>query len=304
MLIILGVTLEEGLINMNSKSLKVLEFNKIKDKLKDFAHTNSGKEMAENLEPYGNIFEVKEHIEETKEAFELLTLKGNPPFEGIYDVKDAVSRGEKGGSLMPGQLLKLANMLSCARRFKDYIKHKDEEVSYRVIEDICEGLRPLKKIEDEILMAIIGEDEISDKASSTLYNIRRSLKEKNASVKDKVGSLMRTNAKYLQENLYTIRGDRYVLPIKVEHKSSVPGLVHDQSSTGSTLFIEPMALVNLNNEIKELMLKEKAEIQRILAELSEKVYDNIIAIKNNWNIIIELDFIFAKAKLGSSMEGT
>ncbi len=289
---------------MNPKALRVLEFNKIKEKLKDYAHTSGAKEIIDSLEPYSNLYEIKEHIEETKEAFELLTKKGNPPFEGIYDVRDAIGRAEKGGTLMPGQLLKLANMLSCARRFKDYIKHKDEEVSYRVIEDICEGITPLKKIEDEIFIAIIGEEEISDKASSTLYNIRRSLKDKTASVKDKINSLMRSNAKYLQENLYTIRGDRYVLPVKSEHKGSVPGLVHDQSSTGSTLFIEPMALVNLNNEIKELMLKEKAEIERILAELSSKIYANITQVKYNWEIVLELDFIFAKARYGSSMNGT
>lgn len=289
---------------MNPKALKVLEFNKIKEKLKEYAHTSGAKDIIEALEPYKNLYDVKEHLEETKEAFELITKKGSPPFEGIYDVSDAVSRAGKGGTLMPGQLLKLANMLRCARRFKEYVDHKEEELSYRVIEDICVGINPLKKLEDEIFIAIIGEEEISDKASITLYNIRRALKDKNASVKDKINALMRSNSKFLQENLYTIRGDRYVLPVKSEHKGSVPGLVHDQSSTGSTLFIEPMALVNINNEIKELMLKEKAEIERVLAELSSKIYDSIISVRNNWNIVLELDFIFAKAKLGSHMNGT
>ncbi|GLC28701.1 endonuclease MutS2 [Clostridium omnivorum] len=286
---------------MNEKALRVLEFNKIKEKIKNYANTGAAKELIDRLEPYDNIFEVREHLEETKEAFMLLIKKGSPPFEGIYDVREAISRVEKGSSLMPGQLLRIAQMLRCARRFKDYVNRKEEEENFRVIEDICEGLIPLKKLEDDILLAIVSEDEISDKASTTLSNIRRSLKDKNASIKDKVNSLIRSNSKYLQDNLYTIRGDRYVIPVKAEHKGSVPGLVHDQSATGATLFIEPMSLVNLNNEIKELMLKEKAEVERILSELSSRVYDSIIAVKNNGNILWELDFIFSKAKYASEI---
>lgn len=284
---------------MNEKALRVLEYYKIKDIIKNYTQTSAAKDLLDSLKPYDNIYEVREHLEETREALELLMKKGSPPFEGLYDVREGISRAEKGSVLMPGQLLKIANMLRCSRRFKEYVSRRDEEESFRVIEDICEGLVPIKKLEDEILFAIVGEDEISDKASTTLYNIRRALKDKNASIKDKINSLIRANSKYLQDNLYTIRGDRYVLPVKSEHKGSVPGLVHDQSSTGSTLFIEPMSLVNVNNEIKELMLKEKAEVERILAELSGKVYDSIVAIKNNSNIIWELDFIFAKARFAS-----
>ena len=289
---------------MNEKALRVLEYYKIKDILKGYTQTIAAKDLIDELRPYNNIYEIREHLEETKEAFALLTKKGSPPFEGIYDVRDALSRVEKGAALMPGQLLRIAQMLRCARRFKDYISHKEGEESYRVIEDICIGIVPFKKLEDDIFIAIIGEDEISDKASTTLYNIRKSLKEKNSSVKDKVNGLIRSNAKFLQDALYTIRGDRYVLPVKAEHKGAVPGLVHDQSSSGSTLFIEPMSLVNLNNEIKELMLKEKAEVERILAELSAKVYGSITAVKNNANIVWELDFIFAKAKYASEINGS
>ena len=286
---------------MNEKSLRVLEYYKIKDQIKKYTETAAGKDIIEGLVPYSNLFEVREHLQETKEALELLSKKGSPPFQGIYDVRDGISRAEKASSLAPSQLLKIANMLRCARRFKDYISHKGEETTYRVIEDLCTSIIPLKKLEDEILIAIISDDEISDKASGTLYNIRRSLKDKSASVKDKVNSLMRSNAKYLQDNIYTMRGDRYVLPVKAECKGSVPGLVHDQSSSGATFFIEPLSLVSLNNEIKEIMLKEKAEVERILAELSGKVYDNIIVVKNNGNIVWELDFIFAKAKYASDL---
>lgn len=288
---------------MNEKALRVLEYNKIKEKIKEYAQTGAAKDLIDELRPYDNIFEVKEHIEETQEAFQLLIKKGAPPFEGIYDVRDAIGRAEKGASLMPGSLLKIAQMLRCARRFKEYIRHKPEEEGFRVIEDICEGIVPLKGIEDAIFLAIVSEEEIADRASSKLYNIRKSLKDKNSSIKDKVNALIRSNSKYLQENLYTIRGDRYVLPIRSEYKSAVPGLVHDQSSSGATLFIEPMSLVNLNNEIKELMLKEKAEVERILAELSDKVYGSVVAVKNNANIVYELDFIFAKAKYASSING-
>lgn len=289
---------------MNEKALKVLEYYKIIDIMKNYTQTAAAKDILDSLKPYNNLYEVREHLEETREALELFMKKGRPPFEGLYDIRDGISRAEKGSVLMPGQLLKIANMLRCARRFKEYVARREEEESFRVIEDICQGLIPIKKLEDEILFAIVSEDEISDKASTTLYNIRRALKDKNASIKDKINSLIRANSKYLQDNLYTIRGERYVLPVKSEHKGSVPGLVHDQSSTGSTLFIEPMSLVNVNNEIKELMLKEKAEVERILAELSGKVYDSIVAIKNNSNIIWELDFIFAKASFASEYNCT
>lgn len=284
---------------MNEKALRVLEFNKVKDILKRYTETTAAKDLFDELAPYKNLYEIREHLEETREALGLLTKKGSPPFEGIYDVREAIGRVEKGSTLMPGQLLRIAQMLRCARRFKDYVYRKEDEEAFRVIEDICEGLTPLRKLEDDILNAIIGEEEISDRASTTLYNIRRSLKDKNASVKDKVNALIRSNSKYLQDNLYTMRGERFVLPVKAEHKGAVPGIVHDQSATGATLFIEPMSLVNLNNEIRELILKEKAEIERILSELSGKVYDSITAVKNNASIIWELDFIFAKAKYAS-----
>ncbi|MCB2294142.1 endonuclease MutS2 [Clostridium algoriphilum] len=280
---------------MNTKSLKVLEYFKIKDRIKVYAKTTAGKDIIESLEPYTNIYEVREHLQETNEALLLLSRKGSAPFEGIYDVRGPINRASKGASLMPMQLLRIAQMLRCARLFKNYVGNIEGEKSFRVLTDICIGIVPIKKLEDEIFIAIIGDDEISDRASSLLFSLRKSLKEKSASVKEKVISLVRSNAKYLQESLYTVRGDRYVIPVKVEHKGSVPGLVHDQSSSGATLFIEPMSLVNLNNEIKEIMLKEKAEVERILAELSYKIYENINIVQNNADIVWELDFIFAKA---------
>ncbi|MFA9398091.1 MAG: endonuclease MutS2 [Clostridiaceae bacterium] len=292
---------------MNSKALRVLEYNKIKDKMKSYASTEATKDLIEDLKPYDNIYEVKEHIEETREANDLLYKKGSPPFEGLYDTRNAIYKCRKEATLFPGELIKIANMLRCSRRFTTYVKNDnsdgDESEGFRVLNDLCLGITNLKFIEDEIYSSILGENEISDRASAKLSSIRRSLKDKNASTKDKVNSLIRTYSKYLQDSLYTIRGDRYVIPVRAEFKGSVPGLIHDQSASGATLFIEPMSLVNLNNEIRELALKEKAEIERILAELSSKVYINIEEVFNNSNIVNELDFIFAKAKFGESIEG-
>ncbi|WP_411167986.1 endonuclease MutS2 [Clostridium sp. MB05] len=288
---------------MEERTLRVLEFNKIKEKLKEYAVTSGGKELIESLRPYDTVFEVKNKLKESNEALDLLITKGNPPFEGLFDVKDGVERAKKGGVLSAGQLLKICGMLKCSRRFKEYISRRDDEVPHIVLEDLAYILTPIKNLEDVIEMSIISEEEISDRASSTLNGIRRSLKDKNSSVRDKINGIVRSNAKYLQDALYTMRGDRYVLPVKAEYKGSVPGLVHDQSSTGATLFIEPMSLVNLNNEIKELKLKEKAEIERILMDLSNRVFENIETVESNYKILTELDFIFAKGKYGSSLNG-
>ena len=289
---------------MNDRVLRVLEFNKIKELVKGYAITKSAKEMVLDLKPYDSVYDVKEHLEETKEALGILMRKGNPPFEGLYDVKEAITRAEKGGVLSIKGLLRIGNMLAVTRKLSDFLARKEEEEEHRILEGMREGLIVLRGVESAISKAIVSEDEIADSASDKLYSIRRSLKEKNSSIRDKVNSIVRSNAQYLQDSLYTVRGDRYVIPVKAEYKSQVPGLVHDQSSTGATLFIEPTALVNLNNEIKELMLKERAEIERILAELSALVYKNIDVIKINFNIIVELDFIFAKAKYGSDLGGT
>lgn len=287
---------------MNEKGLKVLEFNKIKEELKRYIHTAAGKDLLEQLAPYDNIHEVREHLEETEEAVRLIMKKGNPPFEGLYDIREDLIRVEKGASLRADGLIKVAQMLKSSRNFLEYVSHKEEEDGYKVLEDICSGIVPLKRIEDKIFNAIISEEEVSDRASEKLYNLRKTLKEKNSSIKERVNSMVRQYSSYLQESLYTIRGDRYVIPVKSENKGQVPGIVHDQSASGSTLFIEPMGLVNLNNDIREIKLKEKAEVDRILAELSRDVYSNIKIVKNNANIVYELDFIFGKAKYANSID--
>lgn len=228
-------------------------------------------------------------------------IRGNPPLEGLFDIHEGVERARKGGTLTPEQLLKIGSTLRAARNMKEFFKREDFEKAYERLEDLAYILTPVKNLEDDIERSIVSEEEISDKASATLYNIRRSLKEKNSSVREKISSIVRSHSKYLQDDLYTMRGDRYVIPVKSEYKSAVPGIVHDQSSTGATFFIEPMSLVNLNNEIRELVLKEKAEIDRILAELSFKVKENSEQCLSNFKMLVEFDFIFAKARYGERL---
>ena len=281
---------------MNEKSLRILEFNKIKEKIKKYARTNAGKERVLALAPYDNVYEINNKLAETNEALEVILDKGNPPLEGLFDINEGIERARKGGTLTPGQLLKIGSTLRAARNMKEFFKREEFEKAYEKLEDLAYILTPVKTLEDDIERSIVSEEEISDKASATLYNIRRSLKEKNSSVREKISSIVRSHSKYLQDDLYTMRGDRYVIPVKSEYKSAVPGIVHDQSSTGATFFIEPMSLVNLNNEIRELVLKEKAEIDRILAELSLKVKENSDQCTSNFKMLVEFDFIFAKAR--------
>lgn len=289
---------------MNSKASRVLEFNKVLEELKKYSKTVGGRRLIENLKPYKTEYEALSVLNETKEALEIITSKGAPPFEGLYDVRESILRASKGGVLTPGELMHIGGMLRCARNFKDYVYRKEEEKAYEKIEDLVSILKPIPNLEKGIENAIIGEDEISDKASTTLYKIRRELKERNYSVRDKINYFVKKTSEYLQDSLYTMRGDRYVLPVRAEFKSKVPGIVHDQSSTGATVFIEPMEIVNLNNEIKELTLKEKAEINKILTNLSNEVGLNKGICNTNNKILGILDFIFARGAYASDIDGT
>lgn len=286
---------------MKERTLRVLEYNKIKEKIKKYTVTSAAKEVIDELKPYDTPFEVRERLKETEEALEILITKGSAPFEGLFDVREALQRAYKGGVLSPSQILKIGNMLRASRRFKNFMAREESEKAYPKLEDLVYILEPNKKLEDKIFNAIVSEEEVSDRASDALRSIRRSLKEKNSSVRDRINSIVRENSKYLQDAIYTMRGERYVLPVRSEFKGYVQGIVHDQSSTGATIFIEPISLVKLNNEIKELMLKEKAEIERILTELSEEISEFYEVCKSNFKILMELDFIFAKAKYASSI---
>lgn len=286
---------------MKSRTLRVLEYNKIKEKVKAYTLTSAAKELIDELSPYDNIHTVRERLKETDEALEILITRGAPPFEGLYDVREAIARAKKGGVLSPSQILRVGSMLRSSRRFKNFMSREESEKAYPKLEDLAYILEPNKRLEDAIENAIVSEEEVSDRASGALRVIRRSLKEKNSSVRDRINSIVRENSKYLQDAIYTMRGERYVLPVRAEFKGQVPGIVHDQSSTGATLFIEPMSLVKLNNEIKELMLKEKAEIERILTELSGEISLCSEICESNFKILMELDFIFAKGKYASKL---
>ncbi|MTI49506.1 MAG: endonuclease MutS2 [Firmicutes bacterium] len=293
---------------MNSKTLRVLEYDKIKRMLVEKAESQLGKQVAEKLMPSTEIKEVEYIQKETHEAVNIIIRRGRPPLGGIHDVLSEVKRAEIGSSLMPGNLLRIADTLRAARRLRSFIKQdkQDKDSKYEILQDVILSLNSYKDIEESIFNAIISEEEISDNASTTLKNIRRQIHSKNSAIRNKLNSIINssTNRKYLQDALITIREDRFVVPVKQEYKPNFPGLVHDQSSSGATLFIEPMAIVELNNDLKELKLKEKAEIERILAELTEMVAVEGHGIRENQKQLSHLDFVFAKAKLSLEMNGT
>ncbi len=293
---------------MNEKTLRVLEYHKIVEKLEEKAESKLGKEMAKGIAPSTDIEEIEKLQNETKEALSLLVKKGNPPLYGIYDISHELKMAEIGGTLSPGSLLKVSDSLRVSRALKKYLKEiKDDKVSeFPIIQELIDSLMIFKHIEDDINNAIVNENEISDNASSTLRSIRRQIISKNDSIKDKLNSIINSQKykKYLQDSIVTMREGRYVVPIKQENKSYFSGLVHDQSASGATLFVEPMAVVELNNELRELEIKEREEIERILKELSGLVAGEVDNIKNNQNILQRLDFIFAKGKLALEMNGT
>lgn len=294
------------IIRMNEKTLRTLEYNKIIDLLLEKAESSLGKDKVKDIKPLTNIEDIEYLQRETEEAYTLLIKRGTPPLYGIHSVAPEVKRAEIGGSLSPGGLLKVSDSLRVSRGLKNYIKETKEESDYPIIEGLVEDLRIFKHIEDEINNAIISENEISDNASSALRSIRRQIISKNESVKDKLNSIISSqdNKKYLQDSIVTIREGRYVIPVKSENRGNVPGLVHDMSGSGATLFVEPMAVVQLNNELRELELKEREEIERILRELSNLVAAEAEGIANNQKILQKLDFIFAKGKLALSMKAT
>ena len=293
---------------MNSKTLKSLEYNKIVDLLMGKAESELGRDRIKAIKPLTNIEEIEYLQKQTEEGYSLILKRGNPPLYGIHSIAPEVRRVEIGGALSPGGLLKVSDSLRVSRGLKNYIKEskEDKASNFPLVERLVEGLSVFKHIEDEINNAIISENDISDNASSTLRNLRRQMISKNESIKDKLNSIIssQTNKKYLQDNIVTMREGRYVIPVKSENRGQVPGLIHDMSSSGATIFVEPIAIVNLNNELRELELKEREEIERILRELSNLVAEEAESILNNQKILQELDFIFAKGKLAIDMKAT
>ena len=293
---------------MNERTIKALEYNKIINMISEKAESELGRIRINEISPLTDIDEIRHLQNQTEQAHSIILKKGTPPLYGIKNILPEVKRVELGGALTPGGLLKISDMLRVSRELKRFFNEvkDDDEIKYSIIQSLIEGLSANKNIEDEINNAIISENEISDNASRELRNIRRKMTSKNDSIRDKLNSIInsQTQKKYLQDNIVTMREGRYVVPVKQENKGSVPGIVHDMSSSGATVFIEPMVVVELNNELRELELKEREEIEKILSELSMMVAEDAEGIRNNQEILQELDFIFAKGKLALSMKAT
>ena len=290
---------------MDKKSLKVLEFNKIINLLETKASSSLGLKYINDLTPSPDYNEVKYMLQETSEAQGILVKRGHVNMEGIQDISDNAKRAAIGGVLDPGSLLKVAETLRAARGLKRSLSAGEEEdFNYPIIQALSEGLYIHREVEDEISNAIISELEISDNASPTLRSIRRGILQKNQSIRTKLNSIISSTAyqKYLQDAIISVRGDRFVVPVKAEYRSQVAGIIHDQSSSGATLFIEPMSIVEMNNELRKLKLDEQEEIEKILTSLSNMVGEIADNLLSNQEILGKLDFVFAKGKLSISMK--
>ena len=297
---------------MNKRTLRVLEYYKIIEKLTGFATCPAGKRMCERLKPSTDLMEITKNQEETADALRRVYQQGSLSFSGVYPIGEAMKRVAVGASLSIAELLDVAKLLQVAehaRQYGEQSQDKDEEgVNTRQdsLTGYFESLMPLEHLAREINRCILSEDEIADDASATLKDIRRNMKATNGKVHEVLNGIVtrQTNQAMLQDTIVTMRNGRYCIPVKSEYKGQFPGMVHDQSSTGSTFFIEPMAVVNLNNELKELAAKEAMEIEKILARLSEQVAQSKDALESNVEVLTKLDFIFAKASFAKSYDGT
>ncbi|WP_010272403.1 endonuclease MutS2 [Paenibacillus senegalensis] len=291
---------------MNHKILKTLEFHKILDKLQSFAATSLGKAWATELQPSGDLDEVKRRLTATDEAVKVERIKGAAPFGGIRDVRPSVKRAKIGGLLNPAELLDTANTLNGGRRLKRFILQMAEDHELTLLADKAAQVMDLKDLADSILAKINEHAEVMDSASQELARIRQELRTGEARIREKLEQMIRTPStqKMLQDPIITIRNDRYVIPVKQEYRSSIGGMIHDQSASGATLFMEPQAVVQLNNRLRELSFKEEREIEKILGMLTAEVAEAADEIAFNLDILAELDFIFAKAGLAREFKAT
>lgn len=285
------------------KSLNILELPVVLDMLAAEAVTDGGKEACRSLRPSSDRLEVKNRLAETSAAKEMMVVRGSPSLSGIKDIRPSLSRAELGGSLNTIELLNIARVLQCARLVKGYTS--DDKLGKSCIDHLFAALHANRFLEEKITGSIVGEDEIADSASSELANIRRKIRAASARVRDCLQKIISSPsyAKVLQEPIITMRSDRFVVLVKAECKGAIPGLVHDISASGATLFIEPMAAVKANNELRELAAKEKTEIERILAELSADCAAHAEDIASDYSYLITLDGIFARAKLSYKLNG-
>lgn len=290
---------------MNQKTLTKLEFDKIITLLGEEAGSFRGRQLCQRLKPMTDLEKINTFQEQTAAAFTRIVRKGRVSFGDAAPVEESMKRLEIGGALNSAELLRICRLLANAARVKSYGRHDTQEDSADCLDAYFDQLEPLTMLSSEIERCIISEDEISDDASSTLKHIRRSIHSINDKVHTTLNGLVNGSLRtYLQDPIITMRGDRYCVPVKAEYRGQVQGLIHDQSSTGSTLFIEPMAVVRLNNDLKELYAKEQEEIQAILARLSEDTAQYIEEIRADYRALTDLDFIFARGALALSMRAS
>ena len=290
---------------MNQKSLTKLEFPKIIEMLTDHASSPGGASFCRRIKPMTDLNKIITAQEQTAAAFTRIVKKGIPSFSGCYAVSDSLKRLEIGSALSAPELLRIGKLLQTTARIKSYGRHENADDQADCLDVYFEQLAPLTPLSAEIDRCILGEDEISDDASSKLKQIRRSINGMNDKIHSTMTGLLNGSMRtYLQDAIITMRGDRYCLPVKAEYRSQVNGLIHDQSATGSTLFIEPMAVVKLNNDLKELYAQEQEEIQVILARLSVDAAEYIEEIRLNYKALVELDFTFAKGALALDMNAS
>ena len=289
---------------MIKKSLNSLELPKILNILSSFAYSETAKLLAENLQPCVDIDDVNKALLETTAALEISTLRGYPSFLGLTDISEALSRADLGGTLTIKEILHIGTLARLARNIKNFYS-SGKEVS-TCLDDYFFFIKELRPLEKKIEDCIISEDEISDHASPELFHIRKSIKNENAKIKEILHSIIlsQTKSKFLQDTIITQRNGRYVVPVKQEYRAEIPGLIHDISASGATIFVEPASVVNSNNELNILLSKEKNEIDRILAEISTFIAENKGYLSTNNKYLTTLDFIFAKAKLSDEMKST
>lgn len=284
---------------MNEKTLRILEYDKILQKLMSLTVSDLGRELAEALVPQKDFQRVQRALQETSDGASYVARRGSPPMGGIHDIRASLKRVEIGGVLSPGELMRIGDTLRACRNLKNYASESAIKEETNTVGELIASLETNKRLEDRIALCILSEEELADTASPLLANIRRQIKDQQNSIKEKLSELIRSSKyqKFMQESIVTMRGDRYVVPVKQEHRNDVPGLIHDASSSGATLFVEPMAVVEANNNIRQLKVKEQVEIERILYELTAEVAGILPNLGANMAILSRLDFIFAKAKL-------
>lgn len=288
---------------MKAKTLKTLEYNKILDLLVQQASSSMAKEELRYLRPMTSVAEIKDALAETTQAQTVILKKGSAPLGQIYDISAAMTFARKGGVLTMGQLLQILYNLKIAANVTTFLK--SDLPPLPAIDAIREVIVTCPRLAENIDRCIISEDEMADNASPALKDIRRSITRQNDAIRNRLNSIINSsdNRTYLQDAIVTVRDGRYVIPVKAEHRGRFQGIIHDQSATGATLFIEPQVIVNMNNELREMELKEKAEVERILAELSSAAAEHFHDITNNQKLLTALDIIFAKGKLSMVMGG-